>query len=177
MVKFMNEKILSEFYELFYWKKLDINNPNIVLEVHSMMRFLYRYGISLSSYGFSIDSTLEKFPFNEEIQELIDNLKTINQDEIQDIELNKYAITKIQIASIMLHEKAQELGIKFSDFIINVAKIIHANEQVLPQAQGDKIAKLNYIKEDEQTIDNVLTLVKNIDEDILKYTTESKGKL
>lgn len=161
--KYKKEKALCEFYELFYFKKLDINNPNIVLEVHSMMRFLYRYGIGLSNKVFSIDTTINKFPFNEEIQELIDNLKSINQDEIEDIELNKYAITKIQIASIMFHEKAKELGINFSDFIISVAKIIHANEQVLPHAQGDKIAKLDYINEDEETINFVLELVKNID--------------
>lgn len=177
MTKYMNEKILCEFYELFYWKELDVNNPNIILEVHSMMRFLFRYGIDLSNYGFSIDSTVNKFPYNEEIQELIDSLKTINQEEIKDVELNKYAITKIQIASIMFHEKAKECGIDFNDFIISVAKIIHVNEQVMPEALGDKIATLDYINEDEETINSVLELVKNIDADIKKYAVESKDNL
>lgn len=164
--KYASEKLLCKIYELFYWKKFDINNPNIVLEIHSMMRFLFRYGLTLSNGGFSMDSTIQKFPYNDEIQELIDNLKTIKQDELKEAELNDRALMIIKITSEELHKKAQESGYEFSDFVISTAKIVHVNEQVKPQAEGNKITNLDYIDEDEQTINDILGLVKKIDADI-----------
>lgn len=175
--KYVSEKLLCEIYELFYWKKLDINSPNIALEIHSMMRFLFRYDLTLSSGGFSIDSTIQKFPYNDEIQELIDNLKTIKQDELKEAELNDRALMIIKITSEELHKKAQESGYEFSDFVISTAKIVHVNEQVIPQAQGKEIAALDYIDENEKTIDSVLELVRNIDTDIKKQRTENKDNL
>lgn len=171
---YMDENILYEIYELFYWKKFDIHNPNIVLEVHSMMRFLYRYDICLSNNGFSIDSTIEKFPFNEDVQVLVDNLKTMDQDMIKEVALSKEAIMKIQIASIELHSYAKEYNYEFSSFVSGISKIVHVTEQVLPQAQGNKITELDYIEENEETINSALELVKNIDKDIEKNLQKDK---
>lgn len=164
--EYASEKLLCKIYELFYWKKLDINSPNIVLEIHSMMRFLFRYNLCLSNEGFSIDSTIQKFPYSDDIQELIDNLKTIELDELKETELNDRALMIIKITSEELHKKAIESGYEFSNFVISTAKIVHVNEQVIPQAEGNKITNLDYIDEDEQTINDILGLVKKIDADI-----------
>lgn len=175
--KYVSEKLLCKIYELFYWKKFDINNPNIVLEIHSMMRFLFRYGLTLSSGGFSIDSTIQKFPYNDEIQELIDNLKTIELDELKDAPLNSRTRMIIKITSEELHKKAIESSYEFSDFVISTAKIVHVNEQIIPQAEGNKITNLDYIDEDEQTINDILGLVKKIDADIKQQRTKNKDNL
>lgn len=182
-MKYINEKILCEIYELFYWKEPDYNNKNIELEIHSMMRILWHLNITLSSVGFSIDSTIVKFPFNDEIQWLINNLREINKNEetninkVKEVELAKKDIMKIQLASIELHKKAKENGYEFSDFVLNVSKIIHANEQVLPGSEGKEISKLEYIDYDEETIDSVISLVKDIDKDIDKNLQEKKDNL
>lgn len=189
MAKYMNEKILCEMYELFYWKKPDFENKNIELEIHSMMRILWHFDITLSDVGFSINSTIEHFPWNDEIEVLIDSMKTFVKnnknnennesiiDKIQEVKLTKKAIMKIQLASIALHNKAEESGYEFSDFVLEVSKIIHANEQVRPDSEGEEISTLDYINYDAETIDSVLSLVKDIDKDIDKNLPNIKENL
>lgn len=173
-MKYIDEEILYEIYELFFWKKPDFENTNISLEIHSMMRILWHFGISLSNVGFSINSTIEPFPFNDEIEWLIDNLKKIKQENLKEIKLQENTIMKIQIASIELHKKAQESEVEFTDFILEVSKIIHANEQVLPGKEGNDISKLEYINYEDKTIDSVLFLVKSIDKEIEKNLQKNK---
>lgn len=175
MMKYIDEKILCEIYELFYWTEPDFKNSNIDIEIHSMMRILWHFGIILSDVGFSINSTVEQFPFNDEIELLIDNLKKIKQENIKEIKLQENTIMKIQIASIELHKKAQESEVEFTDLVLEVSKIIHANEQVLPGKEGNDISKLEYINYEKDNIDSVLSLVKNIDKEIEKNLKDKKA--